>query len=248
MPFKFISYLSSSCLILAFAGLFFATPQTVVSGATKHSDNLTATDIVQRMQKVYANSRSYSDSGVVWTVFIYPDRKRTVEKPFTTAFIRPDQFRFEYREKKPLFGERRFIIFRKGKDLLTYSDLKLGMQLESLDMAVAAATGISGGSAMRVPAMLLPSKIKWRRAIRFNKPKRIDDDRIAQVDCFRIHDLILGSPTILWIDKEKFLLRKVYHEQKFDDFQAQTTTIYQPIMNEKVTAEKLDFNPPRKKS
>jgi hypothetical protein len=244
MPFKVISYLSSSFSILAFTILFFVTAQTAVSGAAKHSDNLTATDIIQRMQEAYAMSRSYSDTGVVKTVFIHPDRKRTVEKPFTTAFIRPDQFRFEYREKKPIFGERRFIIFRKGKDLQIYSDLKLGMQLESLDRAVAAATGISGGSAIRVPAMLLPSEIKWRRAIRFNMPKRVEDDRIAQIDCFRIHDLIGGSPTILWIDKEKFLLQKVYREQKFDDFRAQTTTIYEPLLNEKVTDEMLDFNLP----
>jgi hypothetical protein len=118
------------------------------------------------------------------------------------------------------------------------------MQLNSLDMAIAAATGISDGSAIRVPAMLLSSEITWRRAIRFNNPKRIDDDRIAQLECFRIHDLIGGSPTILWIDKENFLLRKVYREQLFDDFRAQTTTIYEPLLNQKVTAEMLDFNPP----
>jgi outer membrane lipoprotein-sorting protein len=216
----------------------------VLSNATEQLDNLTATEIIQRMQETYATSRSYSDSGVVKTVFIHPDRKRTVEKPFTTAFIRPDQFRFEYREKKPIFGERRFIIFRNGKDFQTYSDLELPMQFESLDRAVAAATGISGGSAIRVPAMLLPSEIKWRRAIRFNNPKRIDDDRIAKIDCFRIHDFILGGPTILWIDKEKFLLRKVYREQEFDDFRAQTTTIYKPQLNQEVTDEMLDFNPP----
>jgi hypothetical protein len=204
---------------------------------------LTTADIIQRMREAYANSRSYSDTGLVRTVFIYPDRRRTVAKPFKTAFIRPDQFRFEYRENEPLFGERRFIIFRKGKDLKIYSDLKLGMKLDSLDRAVAAVTGLSGGAAIRVPAMLLPSEIKWRRAIRFNKPKRIGDDRIAQIECFRIHDTIGGSPTTLWIYKEKLLLRKVYYEQAFDDFQVQTTMLYEPYLNQEVTGEMLDFNP-----
>ena len=248
MSFKTEPHFSWFFVIIVFIGLFSLTVQTEVSGETIHSDSLTAMAIIKRMQDEYVNSMSYSDSGVVKTVFIYTNNKRTVKKQFTTAFIHPDRFRFEYREKKHGSGEHRFIIFLKGKDLQTYWDLKKGMKLDSLDRAVAAATGISGGSAITVPAMLLPNEITWRRAIRFYKPKRIDDDLIDKTDCFRIHDLIGGSPTTLWIDKENFLLRKIYREQAFSDFKAQTTTIYKPVLNGKVPDEMLDFNPPKKKA
>ncbi|MFT5573916.1 MAG: hypothetical protein ACI9FR_002852 [Cryomorphaceae bacterium] len=95
--------------------------------------------------------------------------------------------------------------------------------------------------------MLLLNEIKWRRAIRFRKPKRIDDDLIDEIDSFGIHDLIGGSSTTFWIDKKRFLLLKVYLEQEFEDSRTQETTLYKPILNGKVTDKILEFNRPKKK-
>jgi len=215
-------------------------------GTTKelHHDDLTAKDIISRMYEVYATSSSYSDSGVVTTVFVSTDsRKRTEVKPFTTAFIRPDRYRYEFREKIQYGGKRRFIIHRRGKVLQTYWDLDKELHLESLDSAVAAATGISSESAITVPAMLLPDEITWRRAIRFHEPKRLEDTTIDTIDCFKIQDLIFGSPTTLWIEKKTFLLRKIYKEQEFKDFRAQTTTLYTPRINGTITEKMLEYKP-----
>jgi len=60
---------------------------------------LSASEIIERMKNTYANSKTYSDSGVVEVIFI-GDVNQTVEKPFTTAFIRPNRFRYEFKEKK----------------------------------------------------------------------------------------------------------------------------------------------------
>ena len=235
-------------ILIVFTVLLSLALQTAASAETRNSDNLTAKEIIKRMEDEYANSKSYSDSGVVITVFIHAGGKRTVEKPFSTVFIRPDRFRFEYREKIQRTGESRFIIYRKGIDLQTYWDLDKGLELESLDRAVAAATGISGESALTVPGMLLPNEITWRRAIRFHEPKRIDDAIFDKVDCFRIHDLIFGSPVTFGIDKKTFLLRKIYREQEFEDFRTQETTTYKPIMDGKVMDNMLEFSPTKEKS
>ena len=62
--------------------------------------DLTAQDMLDRMATAYAGCKSYIDSGVVETVFDVPDGKQQTEvKPFTTAFVRPDQFRFEFTMK-----------------------------------------------------------------------------------------------------------------------------------------------------
>ena len=237
---RYIVFLIGTAVLLTF------TLQKKVAAEALYTDNLTANEIIKRMEKVYANSKSYSDSGVVKAVFISNDGKFTVEKPFTTAFIRPDHFRFEFKEKKQGNPAQRFIIYRKGKELQTYWNVKNDLKLESLDTAVASATGVSGGSAITVPAMLLPNKITWRRAIRFRKPERIDDDLFDKVDCYRIHDLIFNViPTTIWIDKKTFLVRKIYREQKFNDFHTQETTIYKPILNGNVADNLLEFNPPK---
>lgn len=233
--------------MIGFAVLLYFTPLTAVSAEKPHQVDLTANQIIKLMREEYAMSKSYSDSGVVKIVFISSDGRRTVKKPFITAFIRPDRFRFEYREKTQINREHRFIVYRKGKNIQTYWDIENDLKLDSLDKAIGAATGISGGSAITVPAMLLPSEIKWRRAIRFNKPKRIDDGIFNKVSCFRIQDVIFGNHVIFWIDKETFLLLKIYRENEFGDFQTQETTIYRPMVNGKVTDMMLEFNPPGEK-
>jgi outer membrane lipoprotein-sorting protein len=221
--------------------------QKTVSAETSQTDGMTANEIIKLMKESYATANSYSDSGVVKIVFINSDGRRTVKKPFTTAFIRPDRFRFEYREKTPINREFRFIVSLNGKNLQTYWNIENDLKLDSLDKAIAAATGVSGGSAITVPAMLLPNEIKWRRGIRFSKPKRIDDGFFNKVSCFKIQDQIFGNHAIFWIDKETLLLLKIYREKEFEDFQAQETTTYRPVKNGKVSGMMLEFNPQNKK-
>src|SRR5882672_2574145 len=97
-------------------------------------DALTAKQIFDRMAKTYAECKSYRDSGVVKTVFIQADGKRTVEKPFTTAFVRPDRFRFEYREKRGGGREPHYVVWRQGEEVQVLTDLKPGVEkMESLD-------------------------------------------------------------------------------------------------------------------
>src|SRR5262245_30622258 len=80
-----------------------------VSADEPNPEGLKAQDVLDRMAKAYAGCKSYRDSGVVKTVFIEATGNRTVEKPFTTAFVRPDRFRFEYKEEAG-GQERRYIV------------------------------------------------------------------------------------------------------------------------------------------
>ena len=149
-------------LLTSFAILLFFTLPGTAASEQLHPDGLTAEDIIQRMAEAYAKSMPYNDSGVVKTVFISTDSRRTVKKPFTTAFIRPDRFRVEFREKKYGNREYRYIVYRDGKDVQTYWDVDNGIRkAESLDTAVARAAGVRfdfmrpSASAMRSPASKL---------------------------------------------------------------------------------------------
>ena len=205
-------------------------------------DTQTADEIISRMNSVYANSHSYQDSGMVKDVFLKTNETRIAEKPFTTAFIRPDRFRYEFRETPPGRKERRFVIHQDGKTLRVHWDLPRDANAPTLDRAIAMATGISSESAITVPGMLLPKEITWRRAIRFSKPTRIQDERVGNRDCFRIHDQFRYNVVTYWIDKENFLLRKIFKEATFDDFRVESTTTYAPVMNGFVEPSLLTFD------
>src|SRR5262249_45207002 len=100
--------LAAGCLIAGVTGL--------PAGADEPKpDALKAQDVLDRMAKAYAGCKSYRDTGVVKTVFVEATGNRTVEKPFRTAFVRPDRFRFEYTEKRG-GREDRYIVWRKGKE------------------------------------------------------------------------------------------------------------------------------------
>jgi outer membrane lipoprotein-sorting protein len=135
-----------SVLTLAACCLITATVVLPLSADEPKPQALKAQDVLDRMAKAYAGCKSYRDSGVVKTVFIEATGNRDVEKPFTTAFVRPDRFRFEYKEEAG-GQERRYIVWRKGKEVQTWWDVKPGVEKpESLNLALAGATGVSGSS------------------------------------------------------------------------------------------------------
>ena len=210
-------------------------------------DTLTAKEVVERMAKTYASCKTYRDSGIVRTVFIQAGRDHIVEKPFSTVFVRPDRFRFEYKEKE--LGNRReyrYIVWRKGKDVQTWWDVAPGIEKpQSLGSALAGATGVSGGSAHTVPALLIPDEVGGRRLTDITEAKRIEDAKLNKVDCFRIQGQFVGSPMTLWVDKKTFLVRRIDSQIKFDNFSTQETTTYKPVIDGEVTDKMLEFDPPK---
>ena len=230
--------------LFSFASILILLTQIADAENSPGSNGLTATDIIKRMKGAYANSRSYLDAGMVKEVFIDANGERTVEKPFTTAFVRPNRFRYEFRERPPYQSERRFVIHQNGKELRAHWDVEHDLKMTTLDRAVAAATGVSSESAITVPGMLLPKEITWRRAIRFRMPRRIDDEILSDIDCYRIADRVSGGLITFWISKQDFLLRKTYLEKSFGDFRVQRTTMYKPEMNTEFDVKLLEFNPP----
>lgn len=228
---------------------------SLVAGAAIWSENadaalpedLNAENLLQRVAEVYVGCRSYRDSGVVKTIFITANRNRTVEKPFTTAFVRPDRFRFEYKEKKDDGEEYRYIVWREGKKVQTWWDIRPGVEMEqSLGLALAGATGVSGGSAHTVPALLLPKEVGGRLLTDLTEAKRIEDAKLGKVECYRVQGKYGKNRTTLWIDKD-FLVRRIDAQTEFDDFRTEETTTYDPAINVEIPDKMLQFDPPERK-
>lgn len=206
-----------------------------------------AQDVLDRMAKAYESCKSYHDSGVVKTVFIVAGFKRAEEKPFTTAFVRPNRFRFEYTEKV-FNSEHRYIVWSNGKAVQTWWDIKPEVEKEkSLSLALAGATGVSGGSAHTIPALLLPNEIEGRTLMDLTEAKRIDDAKLDKVKCFRIEGKFADSPITLWIDQKNFLVRRIDSQGTFDLFRTEETTTYEPAIDEEIPEKKLEFGLPKQK-
>jgi hypothetical protein len=152
---------------------------------------------------------------------------------FQTSFVRGRRFRFEYG------GEHdRQIIWSDG--VHTYTHWALAKRIGRAEViddgadiagAIAAATGTSSGTAVTVPAMLLPVSIgaacSWLGEL--GELSLDGDEQIASRSCARVNGRALGTDLVtLWIDRDTYLLRRVITSRGLWN---ETTTSYEPSLD-----------------
>jgi outer membrane lipoprotein-sorting protein len=244
--------LVTSSLVLDISSAENETPDLII-------DSSTAKHIITQMAEIYQFCKSYSDTGVVKTVFFarddkFIDDKVIVVTNFSTAFVRPDQFRFEFSSKAPIPGAKldRYIVWANGSDVRTWWNAKPGVKKEvSLEMAIAGATGVSSASAHTIPVLLMPKEIGGWRVTELQQLNRIADAPLKDVDCYRIlgkHEYFDSDLITLWISKKTYLIYRIEKTDNFPDFRTEMTTTYEPKVNVVIDEAKLDFNAPEKGS
>jgi outer membrane lipoprotein-sorting protein len=202
-----------------------------------------AEKILDEMAGVYASCKSYRDSGIVTTLVVMNNGDRRVEeKPFKTAFVRPDRLRFEYEDKtgKP---PSRYIVWSDGKEVQTWWTITGLQKPKTLGLALGGATGVSGGSAATIPALLLPGQT-WGSLKGLREAKCTEDGKLENVECFRVEGTFGKHPITLWIAKDSHLLRRIDTQVRLDDFRTEQTTVYDPTIDEDIADKLLEFDPP----
>jgi outer membrane lipoprotein-sorting protein len=211
------------------------------------STQLPARQIIDKMAHAYSSCKSYYDEGVVKAVFFRNRRRWTEELHFTTAFVRPGRFRFEFTRG---FGKEgiwnRYIVWRDGKSVRTWWSIEPEIENPgSLSMELAGATGISRGSANKMPRLLLPDEIGGWSLTNLMEPELLEDEIVNGVPCFRIHGKDnLDDTNKLWIEKKSYLVRKIATQHSFPDLRTEITTTYNPRFNVDIQPDQLKFNLP----
>ncbi|MCU0290392.1 MAG: hypothetical protein MUF10_00160 [Thermoanaerobaculaceae bacterium] len=240
---------------LALAGV--AAAQQATPGGDEAA--LTPETIALAMERAYAGCSSYRDSGVVKTVSLTDGGRFGGEQPFRTAFVRPGRLRFELTDRGLGGRSSRLVVWLSDGDVLTWWDPKPGVrQAASLQEALGAASGLSGGASDRVPGLLLPHEVG--AGARLLRPERLEDADDRGVTCIRLkgksrqtpYSLTMGAQILtvqdeavtLWLERGTFLLRKVEEARTFDTYRSTRTTTYTPEVNVEIPASELIFSPP----
>jgi hypothetical protein len=222
----------------------------------QQAEPLSASEIIYRVTEVYASCTSYVDEG-----------KEEVKNPnyggrvshssFTTAFVRPSQFRFEESSTHSNGEKRRFIAWQDGK---------LGSVWPAAQRSTTGWTG--AGSAyfntiIRRPqnivlGLLFPDGVRRDTLLDLTDVKVAGEERFNGRLTFRIEGYLtqpaisrdargyqvriqVPLPISVWIDQQEFLILKI--RQKPEGSYV-TTTTFKPAINKKVSTGKLAFNPP----
>jgi hypothetical protein len=139
-----------------------------------------------------------------------------------------------------------FIAWLDNNGVKTWSSLKNDpfTKVDSIQDALDGAAGISRDSSGMIPGLFFPGTKLGGDIIRLTSAERLEDARIDGLDCFQVQGFRwpnTGQPTTVWIDKESFLIRKVYEESKIKDGTTRTTWFYQPAINVPVKEDALRF-------
>lgn len=232
---------------------------------------MTPADLMEEMAARYASCACYRDSGTVVTEHLRADGNTTKSvRPFQTALVRPHRFRFEFRDR---FNDaepwQRYVVWRDGTAVRTRWDVTGREESpESLDLALAGATGVSAAAAHTIPALLLPNDVSGFRLPQLVDLTFLESHIIAGEACLRISGRhpprsaqqeariqemslrrtgraaprVVAAPTILWIHEATLSLWRLEDEHKFDTFVARTTTEYSPEFNGIISDEDLAFD------
>ncbi len=201
---------------------------------------MTATEILARVASVYASCRTYSDEAEVSTKFADVTLPRSDH--FFTAFVRPANFRFELRLNLRS-RQQQFIAWKDGS--LEKSSWPLGVREQPLDETLLAFSRTSPGSAVTVPALLLPDLFSGKGLFAsLAEIKLTGEEKVEGRRTFKIEGKLGEQSFKLWIDTDQFVIIKTHQKIKVNSLEQETITKYRPLVNGEVRADQLSFNPP----
>jgi len=225
------------------------------SASAQQTSALSAQQIVDQMNSTYLSCRSYLDTGEVRTVYLEERGKRTSLMPFSTAFVRPASFRFEFRSRRGEEEWDQYIIWRQDDAVKSWWSIRPEIRTDrSFSMSISGATGVSSKASLTVPSMLMPDELRANPIKALTGLRLVGEEKIGTQDAYKLESQdFRGFPTTLWIDKQKFVLLRIFEKKKITrtdgkgEFETETTTTYTPQLNEDVPASKLVFDPPAQK-
>jgi hypothetical protein len=225
--------------------------------------------ILAALSETYSTCASYMDTGEVVSLGAYP-----TTRPFRTAFVRPDWFRFEFRDR---FDEadpwHSYVVWANESDVRVRWDIRPQVeQAESLRLALAGATGVSGGAAHTIPSLLMPDLFGPHPLTRLADVTSLPDEMLAGVACYRLvgravypqldpgeaerrcteaqrlYGVSLGhcehEPLTLWIDRGTFLIRRIEESVRSGAYSWETVITYEPRVGVQISEAVLRFDPP----
>lgn len=208
--------------------------------------------ILARMNRVYADARSYQDEGTVTMTIVKGDERQVVTRRFSTAFVRPGRLLFEFRDGEDTTAaiRQRYVVWTlEGPDRARrWWTLNPEVQEDTLGAFLAGANTLSGGASVLVPRLLLPAVLKGPAATAPREPKFIGEETLDGVECQVVQGLgaAPNETLTLWVGKSDSLLLKVSKASRIGDFATEETCRYRARTNVALPDSAFTFTPPVK--
>jgi RNA polymerase sigma factor (sigma-70 family) len=177
---------------------------TVVFSSGGSGTDLAAGEILKQAQEKYASLTSYSDEGkTVATI-----NGTTLTTTFSIKLARPGFYLIEWEQPVNASYTNKGAVWSVGEgDFLRMGsrDQKQANQ----EMALASATGISGGAAATIPGTFFSMRWGNQLGSSASSAKRRADEKVGDVVCYVFTSDLKGQTRTHWIGKKDLLIHQV---------------------------------------
>jgi hypothetical protein len=185
------------------------SPAPLRLAAADSTNDLTAGQIVQQARAAYAKLTSYRDAGKSVTTM---GSLTAASFNFTIQLARTNLYKVVWWQGEESFTPKGAVWSAGNGNYLWMAALGATARKEqSQELAIASATGISGGAAASIPGTFF--KMNWGGVLAAaTQSARLPDEKIGDADCFVLKSDAKGRTNILWIAKSDFLLRQIEND------------------------------------
>lgn len=169
--------------------------------------------IFKRVIVKYQSMETYSAEGTIISAIDRGSAKMNIKTSFSIKMKKPNLYLISWDQKNSMMPTytQSGAVWNDGSRPYVYMGIsKAYSKMSSDEMALAAATGISGGAAFTIPSLFLSVFKKQPEPFaRLVDPKLTGSQKVEGEDCY----VITGSSTIsktetFWIAKKAYLIRK----------------------------------------
>jgi len=199
---------SKSLHVFCVLALFTAGLSTMVPAADNPA-SLSAADIIKQARAKYASLNSYSDEGTAVSTL---GATTAASYNFTVKLARTNLYQVVWRKSDDLFMPKGVVWSAGSGDFLWMGKGFKPQQQKDMELALASATGISGGVAANIPGTFFNARWGGQLGATTAAAIRGADTKIGEVDCYVLTHNEAGRTNILWIGKQDFLIHQVEND------------------------------------
>jgi outer membrane lipoprotein-sorting protein len=175
--------------------------------------DITPREIFEKVQTKYNSIQTYKSQGIITSDVDVNGMKMKIETSFSIVLKKPNQYLITWDQKNmPMPGMvQSGAVWSDGTQPYLYMGvLNAYSKMDSDKLALASATGISGGAAYTIPSLFFAAfKEQQSPFSRLRNPSIEKTEKIGNEDCY----VISGSSSIskeetFWISKSRFLIIK----------------------------------------
>jgi hypothetical protein len=168
--------------------------------------------ILEKVTSAYKALDTYSDEGKITSEIDSGQGKMTLETSFSIKLKKPNLYVITWKQANALMPamSQAGTVWNAGDQPYLYMSItKAYSKMKDDEIALASATGVSGGAAFTIPSLFFSSLKKYEPFARLTSTKLVGTEAVDGEECYLIEGISsISKSEKYWIAKDSSLIKK----------------------------------------